>query len=157
MARYQLRKVLGAWRLEDTAFKPSEDVTVLYLGQYLNEHNGVMGPPEIFNTPEAAQEFGYRINRLDERGMWLTNPSGGREVPARPGGDPDMVYVWLQHGGGFKLSPLALDIMIERYLPASVAKLNERIAEENGDALAKRTSVTTALVTLAEIHGYGID
>lgn len=60
--------------------------------------------------------------------------------------------------GIYQCAPTALDVMIARHLPASIGKLTEEITELNGEPLeTPYTSVTEALMALAELSGYGMN
>jgi hypothetical protein len=56
--------------------------------------------------------------------------------------------------GQYQTTPEALDIMIGRYLPASVESLQREIRERSGDATYTIKSVVEGLMILQEYDGY---
>ncbi len=78
---------------------------------------------------------------------------------------PDPVTVCLRYPvpghGAYTVRPEALDVMLARYLPASVAQLKERITERSDDQgggidYSDLTTITECLIVLAEYDGYGL-
>lgn len=55
--------------------------------------------------------------------------------------------------GTFQTRPAVLDLMIERYLPASLRELRA-VVEEKGGLSVEVHTVADALMVLAELDGY---
>lgn len=56
--------------------------------------------------------------------------------------------------GQYQTTPEALDLMIARYLPASVEDLQREIRERSGDPQYSIKSVSEGLMILQEYDGY---
>jgi hypothetical protein len=65
----------------------------------------------------------------------------------------DLITLEGEHGQ-YQTRVGALDLMIQRYLPASVNDLQEIIREESGDPTYKIHTVTEGLMILAEYRGH---
>lgn len=66
----------------------------------------------------------------------------------------DTITLISRHGM-YQCQPMAQDIMMDRYLPASIKKLTEEIVELHGYPLETPvTSVMEGLMMLAELNGY---
>lgn len=56
--------------------------------------------------------------------------------------------------GQFQTTPFAFDMLIAKYLPASVNELNAIITERRGEEGDPYATVTECLMVLAEYDGY---
>jgi hypothetical protein len=68
----------------------------------------------------------------------------------------DVITLEGEHGK-YRTRVGALDLMIQRYLPASVNDLQDIIREEQGDPEWKISTVAEGLMILAELRGHGLD
>jgi hypothetical protein len=71
-------------------------------------------------------------------------------------GEPENPRVTVQGWyGQFQTNPFLLDIVMSKYLPASVDELNALIVERHGENLeGKYETVIECLMVLAEFDGY---
>jgi hypothetical protein len=132
-------------------YRHRETLLLWYVSQLeVNKVMLVSGDPAADAWADQEYKDGITFDELEENFQHIPGMGWHGEVSRG-----ELITLTSRHGL-FKCQPTALDLMMLRFTPASVDNLNEKIAELNGSPLDRRTSITSALITLAELTGYGL-